>query len=107
MNDFDSREEIYRRQDREEEAGRVTKPITDRDPQDIITMRVSTSCAHGEAIQSLVTFCLENKDRWEGSEDEFRRLSWSVDKVKEFLNEAVNTFAANDEGPQITSVEWD
>lgn len=93
MTDFDAREEIFRRLDREEELDRVYMPITDLNPSNIITMRVSTSCAHGEAIQSLLSFCLDNKDRWE--EDNFRQLSWSVDKTKEFLNEAIDTFKAD------------
>jgi hypothetical protein len=105
MTDFDEREEIYRRQNREDELDRVPRAMTNYNQSNIITMRVSTSCAHGEAVQSLLSFCLSNKDRW-GEGENFKQLSWSVDKTKEFLSAAVDTFKGDTKGPYIIHAIW-
>ena len=95
MTDYDSREEIYRRQDRERELEQVSKAYTEYNTPNTITMRVNASCNHCEAIQSLTNFVLANKDKWGDDEQVFRQLSWAIDKTKEFLKSAEDTFIGN------------
>ena len=93
MTDSDSRAEIYRKQDRLEEMDRIKKPITTYTPQNIIGMLFQVSCTDCEAISNIVDFCLKNKDRWTAEEeDQFRLLSWSIDRTKQFLGRAEETF---------------
>jgi hypothetical protein len=92
MTDFDSRSEIYARQDRLDELSRSSSAITNRNPQDTISMLLKVGCVDCEAISNIVDFCLRNKDRWPDGDDGFRQLSWSIDRSKEFLQRAEDTF---------------
>lgn len=104
MTDFDTRDELYKRQDREEELKRVSFPVTEYNMNDTIKIHVPSSCTQCEAIQELITFCLNNKDRWGDSEESFRHISWAVDKSKEFLTHAEETFKQAQ--PRIIDVKY-
>lgn len=108
MTDFDQREELLRHLDLEERLSRISKGYTEYTMHNVINMRVNASCTHCEAIEYLVEFCLKNKDKWGDSEDSFRQMSWAVDKAKEFLGNARDTFAGTEqvEEPSVISVEW-
>ena len=113
MNDYESRDEIYKRQDREEELQKVSKSYTEYNVPDVLVMRVKSSCAHCEAIQQLLDFSLSHKELWGEEKAKFRHMSWSVDKTKEFLKSALEVFTGEDkpeepekEEPKIVDVQY-